>query len=326
MLSLVRTRLVALVVAALVVGAGVAAALPATGASAAAHQKTGCGRLATSGTTARHLTVDGVDRQYLLSIPDGYDGSHAAPLVLDFHGLGSNMQEQSVYSQLSAQGGTRGYVVITPDGQGDVLRRWSIDPNAAANPDVQFVKAMLADTQRALCIDPRRVYATGISNGAIFSTVLACALPGRFAAIAPVAGVNGAPACRSGTPRVNVLAFHGTGDPIVPFDGGDYFSGVDATHNSKAQAQPVDDAVAAWAAFDGCGSPATEESVAQDVQHVTYPRCPQNGDVELYRVIGGGHTWPGAVAVRLQRLGSTTSSIDATKLMLAFFDARPRTN
>jgi polyhydroxybutyrate depolymerase len=164
-----------------------------------------------------------------------------------------------------------------------------------------------------------------MSNGAIFSTVLACALPGRIAAIAPVAGVNGAPACAAGAPRVDVLAFHGTGDPVVPYLGGDYFSGVDASHSSDAQAQPVDEAVSRWAAFDGCGSPVAEEWVAQDVQHLTYPGCPQNGEVELYRVVGGGHTWPGALPVRLERLGATTNSIDATTLMLDFFDAHPRT-
>ena len=104
---------------------------------------------------------------------------------------------------------------------------------------------MLRTTQRALCIDPVRVFATGISNGAMFSTVLACALPGRFAAIAPVSGVNATAACRAGTPRVSVLAFHGTADPIVPYQGGDYFSGAAAARTSgRAQAKGVDDAVA----------------------------------------------------------------------------------
>ncbi len=324
MLSSVRLRPRSSPILLLVAAVVALAVAPASGAGAATRQKSGCGRSAAAGTTTRHITVDGADRQYLLSIPDRYEGSVSAPLVFDFHGLGSNMEEQSAYSQLAAKAGAKGFIVITPDGRGDVARGWSIKPTIAANPDARFVKAMLTATQRALCIDPLRVYATGISNGAILSTVLACALPGRFAAIAPVAGVNGAPACDAATPRVSVVAFHGTADPVVPYQGGDFFSGAQPTHKANVQAQPVDAAVARWAAFDGCGVPASEAQVAPDVQRITYPRCPVRGTVELYRVVGGGHTWPGAVPVRLARLGPTTDSIDATELMLAFFAAHPR--
>jgi polyhydroxybutyrate depolymerase len=271
------------------------------------------------------VTVDGADREYLLSVPAGYDDTKPAPLLFDFHGFTSSMQEQAVYTHLAEQGAQRGYVVITPNGQGDVLRRWSLLPSAKVNPDVAFVQAMLRTTNRTLCINPRRIFATGISNGAMFSTVLACALPARFAAIAPVAGINGAPVCDPGTPRVNVLAFHGTADPIVPYQGGDYFSGAIAGRtDGRAQATPVDDATAAWAEFDGCGTPSTPTFVADDVQHLVWPDCPTNGTVELYRVLGGGHTWPGATPVRSARLGATTPSISATKLILDFFDAHPR--
>jgi polyhydroxybutyrate depolymerase len=315
----------------LVLVATVLVTLPATTASAAAKTGSGCGKAATSGVTTQHLTVAGTDRQYLLSIPASYRKNTHAPLVLNFHGLGSDMQQQAIYSGLDQKAGAEGYVVITPDGSGDAIRRWV--PPPLPGPDVDFVKAILATTQRALCIDAKRVFATGISNGAIFSTALGCALPGRIAAIAPVAGVNGTKVCTAGTPPTAVLAFHGTADPIVPYGGGAYFSGASgASAATRAigsrlgvlQAQPVDDAVAKWAAFDGCGTPATTTATAPDVEHVVYPGCPPSGAVELYRVLGGGHTWPGGIAVNADRLGPTTTSIDATALMLAFFDAHPR--
>jgi polyhydroxybutyrate depolymerase len=246
-------------------------------------------------------------------------------LVFDFHGLGSNLQQQAIYSRLDQQAGARGYVVITPNGEGDIARHWSLDPSATRNPDVAFVQAMLRAATSALCIDPARVYATGISNGAMFSTVLACALPGRFAAIAPVAGVNATKVCRQGTPKVSVLAFHGTADPIVPYRGGDYFSGLGVARAlGLPKAKPVEDATAAWAAFDGCGTPPVKSTVADDVQHLVWPHCPQRGAVQLYRIEGGGHTWPGGLVLPVSRLGRTTASIDATKLMLDFFDAHPR--
>ena len=323
-----RTRSLAVVVLAV---AFVCVTLPVDAAFAAAATKagSGCGKAATSGTTTQHLTVAGTDRRYLLSIPASYRKRIPAPLVLDFHGLGSDMQQQAIYSGLDAKGAAEGYVVITPDGSGSLIKRWV--PPPLPGPDVDFVKAILATTQRTLCIDPERVFATGISNGAIFSTALASALPGRLAAIAPVAGVNGTKVCTAGTPPTAVLAFHGTADPIVPYGGGAYFSGANGTSAAAPhaigtrlgglQAQPVDDAVASWAAFDGCGTPATTTATATDVEHVVYPDCPPSGAVELYRVLGGGHTWPGGIAVNGDRLGPTTTSIDATALMLAFFDA-----
>jgi polyhydroxybutyrate depolymerase len=275
------------------------------------------------GTSTRLVTVRGTVREYLLSIPGDYDPEQPSPVLFDFHGLGSNMTEQATYTELDRQGGERGYVVITPNGEDGLLRHWSLLPSG--NPDVAFVQAMLRATNRRLCIDQARVFATGISNGAMFSTVLACALPGRLAAIATVAGVNATPVCSARTPRVSVLAFHGTVDPIVPYAGGALLSGAPIGRAlGLPEATPVDDAAAAWAAFDGCGTPAEEQPVAADVQRFVWPGCPANGAVELYRIVGGGHTWPGAAAVRGETLGPTTASIDATDLVLDFFGHHPR--
>jgi polyhydroxybutyrate depolymerase len=325
LLSTVATTAIALVA-----GPGAAASASAS-ATRAARPGSGCNQAATPGLTTQTLTVDGAPRQYLLSIPAVYDPAKRAPLILDFHGLGSNKEQQALYSGMGQKAGAEGYVVITPDGTGDI-QHWSLPPLPGGTADVDFVKQMLATTSRRLCIDAKRVYATGISNGAIFSTKLACVLPGRFAAIAPVAGVNGTKVCAAGTPPISVIAFHGTVDPIVPYAGGPYFAGADPTRGSSAlselfgglRARPVDDAVASWAAFDRCGTPPTTTSAAADVDLITYPHCPRNGTVELYRVVGGGHTWPGGIPVNFAHLGPTTASIDATTLMLRFFAGHPR--
>jgi len=294
-------------------------------AAAAKRTSGGCRKPATAGVTTRHVTVGGTDREYLLSIPDRYDPARPAPLLFDFHGLGSDMEQQALYTKLDTRGGARGYVVVTPNGQGDALRHWSLDPSPAANPDVAFTQAMLRTTKGTLCIDSKRVFSTGISNGAMFSTLLACALPGRLAAIAPVSGINATAVCTAGTPRVSVVAFHGTADPIVPYQGGAYFSGEPIGRVlGVPDAKPVDDATAAWASFDGCGTPAAQSNVGDDVQRLVWPDCPRDGAVQLYRVVGGGHTWPGSFAVRADRLGATNTSIDATRVILDFFAPPPR--
>jgi polyhydroxybutyrate depolymerase len=318
----VRARAIPLLLASVV---ATLALLPASSAGAAKRASTGCGRAAAPGVTTRRVAVDGTDREYLLAVPGAYDAHTPAPLVFNFHGFTSNMQEQAGYTHLGPQAGQRGYVVITPNGRGDPLRGWSLFPLATSNPDVAFVQRMLRLTARTLCIDPRRVYATGMSNGAMFSTVLACALPGRLAAIAPVAGINATGPCDGSTPRVSVLALHGTGDPIVPYQGGDFLSGALApSTEGQAHARPVNGAMAAWASFDGCGTPPVPTWVADDVQRIDWRGCPANGTVELYRILGGGHTWPGATPVRELELGTTTPSISATELILDFFDAHPR--
>ena len=336
-----RSRILTVLLRAIATMAITLVAIPvgAAGASITHAVETGlgCHRAATPGLATRTLTVDGDERDYLLSIPASYDPAKRTPLIFDFHGLGSDKEEQALYSGLSRKAGAAGYIVITPDGTG-AIRHWSLPPLPGGVADVDFVKQMLATTSRTLCIDAKRVYATGISNGAIFSTALACALPGRLAAIAPVAGVNGTKVCAAGTPRTSVLAFHGTADPIVPYAGGRYFAGANTADPHEPaggtsalgelfgglRAQPVDRAVANWAAFDGCGKPPTTTWVAADVQHVTYPHCPANGAVALYRVVSGGHTWPGAIPVTNFRLGATTRSVDATDVMLRFFGTHPR--
>jgi polyhydroxybutyrate depolymerase len=342
--SVLRSRAVGLaavtallIAATTVVGTTTAAgAVPAGAATGATAVCAGPGARRTgvaAGTNTRTLAVGGEERAYRIEVPASYRPSKPAPLLFDFHGLGSNKEQQALYAGLEAKGGAAGYVVITPDGSGGVAKRWV--PPPIPGPDLAFVQAMLDTTERELCIDARRVDATGISSGAVFSTALACALPGTFAAIAPVAGVNGHAVCAGGAPKVSVLAFHGTADGIVPYAGGRYFGGVDLALlpealRERAQdlagltARPVMTAIAEWAAFDGCATSPTTSTVASDVTRTVYPKCAARAAVELYTVEGGGHTWPGAPSVRTSRLGPTTQSIDASALMLRFFTAHPR--
>jgi len=320
-------------------GATSAATSPAAvdGASIATAARGRCaGRGATrtsvaAGTTTRSITVGDAVRSYRLEVPRGYRPSRPTPLLFDFHGLGSNKEEQARYSRLEAKGGAAGYVVVTPDGSGDFAKRWV--PPPFPGPDVEFVRALLHTTEQELCIDARRVFAAGMSSGAVFSTALACELPGTFAAIAPVAGVNAHAVCDATTPPVSVLAFHGTADSVVSYEGGPYFSGIDASVLPEAlrqrivelaglEARAVPGSVAQWAAFDGCAESPRTTQVASDVTRTAYARCRRGTAVVLFTVVQGGHTWPDAPAVA--RLGTTTRSIDASDLMLRFFDEHPR--
>jgi polyhydroxybutyrate depolymerase len=190
---------------------------------------------------------------------------------------------------------------------------------------VPFVAELLRRSGAELCIDRNRVFSTGMSAGGIFSTALACELPGTLAAIAPVAGINATQACPRSTPKVAVLSFHGTADGIVPYPGGPFFSGPNPVSTGTGlEARPVREAFADWARFDGCAKKLATTPVADDVELTSGKHCDRGTAAKLYTVEGGGHTWPGAPSVRPERLGHTTTSIDATEMILTFFGNHPR--
>jgi polyhydroxybutyrate depolymerase len=293
---------------------------------------------ADSGPNPTTITVDGLEREYVVHVPSGYDGTEPAPLVLNLHGFGGNIASQDTSTGLPEAAGERGYVVVTPQGApldvpddspaaasgaafeglafwnffgsnpGDVTVNGQTVPLAdLATDDVAFVGALLDTLTDEYCIDPDRTFATGMSNGAGMSTTLGCELGDRFAAIAPVAGVNLSGEC-SGDEPVSVLAIHGDADAIAGYDGR-ALMGFDLGNPS------VPDRMAAWASYDGCeGEPVVDDSTAGLVV-TRWSGCDADTDVELWTLAGWGHEWPRATAP------TQPGVVDATEVVLDFFDA-----
>ncbi len=294
----------ALGVVALALGAHVAA-LPAQSAAAPAGGR-------------RTLRVNGVERTYLLDVPQSYRPGTQTPLVMVFHGAGGSGRRMAPHTGFSRLAAREGFVAVYPDGLG---RRWNDGRSAVApQDDVGFVKALLDTLERELSLDSTRVYAAGISNGAMFSYRLACELPGVFAAIAPVAGAtpaNLAESCGRTAP-VSVLAIQGTADPLLPYAGG----GVGGVLSAA-------ESIAFWARVAGCGeAPAVtdEPDRVRDgtrVRVTAYSGCRDGRAVELYTIQDGGHTWPGGPPVG-RSVGRVSREIDATALIWEFFARHPR--
>jgi polyhydroxybutyrate depolymerase len=291
----------------------------------------GCGppRPHTSGTTVETIsTVDGL-RSYRVHVPPSYTGTTRVPLILNFHGLGSNALAEEIYSGLGVRADQPdgGFVVVMPEGTlGQYGRYWNTYQIDAAPHDVAFAAAILDRLEATLCIDRARVFAAGMSNGAMMSVRLACSLSSRIAAAAPVAGAYypalfvGYPAesCPDARPAP-IIAFHGTADTIVPYNGGHGYADTDfrlAIDNDTADEDILQD----WAAHNGCTSGRQQTAVSAEVNLIQYSGCNEGADVELYSVVGGGHTWPGAGDVPGFY---TTHDISATDLMWAFFQAHP---
>jgi polyhydroxybutyrate depolymerase len=274
--------------------------------------------------TEETIDVAGVRRRYLIALPD--DPKRPAPLVLDLHGLGESAEQQVAYSKLSEAGTDAGAIVVTPASD-NAANSWALPP--LGNKDADFMRAILDHVEATRCVDRHREVAAGISNGAGLSVGLVCGLDGRLAAIYPVAGVNILRPCATAKPTT-IVAFHGTSDGIIPYAGGKLFSGVPGgpanprlqtlTNGAgralidRVQLAPVETAITGWAQQFGCDSTPKDQPVGTDVRHRTYAGCTDGVTVQLYTIDGGGHTWPGATPV--DRLGATTDTIDATKIIL----------
>ena len=314
-----------------------------------ADPSAGCGAAAdvAPGQEQIDTTVEGAevpDRWYLRFVPTAHDGETPVPVVLDLHGYSEGALVHVGQTGLGEYGEEQGFVTVMPNGAGPVPR-WLSTPGSE---DVTFLSQVLDEVETSLCVDRNRIYVTGLSNGAFMTSVLMCELSDRVAAAAPVAGIQPVEGCEP-TRAVPVVTFHGTDDPFVSFDGGigpavatlptpdgtGTLGELEDTPEAQEQAaenglDATDDAptvpeiTARWAERNGCAGEPTESPVGTDVVQVAWT-CPGGQDVVLYRIEGGGHTWPGSpfMVAAVDLVGTTTTTIDANQVIWDFFQAHP---
>ena len=276
------------------------------------------------------LTVDGMPRTVIVHIPAGYSGTSPVPLVLNLHGSGSTSAEQEALTGMDATADAHGFVVAYPQAAiaANLLGQTGFDWNvpgvpllggkavpAGAADDIAFLRALPRTLGSRLCLDPHRVYVTGLSGGGRMSSQLACDAADEFAAIAPVAGLRFPDPCASARP-VPVLAFHGTADPIDPYNG-----------NGQAYwTYSVPEAARRWAGHDGCPAAAEMSTPAASATITAYQPCQGGAAVMLYSLTGAGHTWPGGPplpAATEKLLGPQSTAVNANETMWTFFAAHP---
>jgi polyhydroxybutyrate depolymerase len=213
------------------------------------------------------------------------------PLVLDFHGFTSDSFQQRLISGFLSQSDTSGFVVAHPNGYG-VQRSWNAGPfccgQAVAEKldDVGLAKAIVKEISARVCIDPKRVYATGISNGGMLSHRLACEASSVFAAIAPVAGrIDLLPitSCQPGRP-VPVIAFHGFTDELVPY-------------------QEAKNAIAHWVKVNGCTDPGSVTYTKGKASCTSYSTCSAGTKVSFCTLTAGHITYWNADSVSIAAVG-----------------------
>src|SRR3954470_2104389 len=201
------------------------------------------GNLLAVGDHARELKIGEMFRSYSVHIPPSYDPGRPTPVVLVFHSAMMNGNLMARFCGLSEKADRSGFVVVYANGTGStpLFLYWDAGGvRGRVSDDVGYVARLLDDLATVVPVDPKRVYATGMSNGGMMCYRLAAELSDRIAAIAPVAGTMIGPEIRAKRP-VSVLHFHGTRDTFVSYEGRVW------REPGSARPRGAEEAVRAWA-------------------------------------------------------------------------------
>ena len=260
------------------------------------------------------ITHDGIQRDYILYIPEIYDGNTTVPLVLNFHGFGSSASQQMFYGDFRDIADTEGFLLVHPEGTTFIGNQfWNVGfPGISSTiDDVGFTEALIDELATLYAIDLDRVYATGMSNGGFMSFLLACQLSEKIAAVASVTGSMTQDTfddCNAQLPTP-VLQIHGTEDDVV-------------LYNENNLSLPIPDVISYWVDHNNCETtpttttlPDVDVSDGSTIEHSVYEDGDNGITTEHMKVIGGGHTWPGSVI----NTGGTNQDIDASMEIWLFF-------
>jgi polyhydroxybutyrate depolymerase len=245
------------------------------------------------GVIEQQLMSGGLQRSYRLFVPAGYDGHTEIPLVLNLHPSGGTSAGQARTSGFEEVAARETFAVASPQAEGGI---WNVPVQSDRPDDVKYVSEVIDQVASRLCIDASRIYATGFSGGARMSSLLGCVLNTRIAAIAPVSGLRWPAPC-GGRP-IPVLTFHGLADPRNTYDG--------HADRGAEWVESVPDALAGWAAHNGCSRDLIFEDPEGPLSTMRYDGCLHGAEVRLIRIDGLGHAW-------------TRKEVDTTDVMWQFF-------
>lgn len=274
------------------------------------------------------IEVNGLERHYLVHIPASYDPTYPTPVLLAFHGGGANADNMVKFSGLNEKSDKEGFIVVYPYGSGLLKKFLTFNAGNCCGyamrhqiDDVEFTRRILDDLTRRVYVDIHRIYATGMSNGAMMVYRLASELSDRIAAIAPVAGTMGTETVVT-TRAVSVIHFHGSADKNLPIHGG-YGRGLSGTNFYS-----VENSIRKWVKVNGCRQEPIVDTIPDraldgtTIVRKSYGECKEGAEVMLVIIEGGGHTWPGQQP-STKILGKSTKNISANDLMWDFFMRHP---
>ena len=254
------------------------------------------------------ITHNGLERDYILYVPDLYSSGTSVPLVFNFHGHTSNANEQMWYGDFRPIADTAGFIIVHPNGTLDNsgISHWNVGWGGSTVDDIGFTESLIDNLSATYNIDNNRIYSTGMSNGGFMSYQLACELSDRIAAIASVTGSMNTNWFNSCSPnhQIPIMEIHGTTDGTVPYTS-------------------IPSILDFWTNFNNCNNtpiitsiPNTNTNDGCTAEHQIWKDGSNGSIVEHYKIINGGHTWPGAIFPN----GTTNQDINASVKIWEFFN------
>lgn len=259
-----------------------------------------CLGLSAQTTTSGSISHDGGTRTYRLYVPASYDGTEEVPLVLNLHGLGSNSSQQLFYGEFRPIADTANFIILLPQGLPyspiSTNAHWNANFPLSQSNDIDFLSKLIDSISSEYMINPNRIYSTGMSNGGFMSITLAGQLSDKIAAVASVTGtMTGAQIPANTIIRpMPIMQIHGDLDPTVDYNG---------ASNQFGSTLSVDSLLNYWIAHNNCDEtpiitqvPNINTTDGCTAERFDYLNGDSGAEVVHYKITGGEHTWPGAIA------------------------------
>ena len=236
-------------------------------------------------TSAQSIVHNGVNREYVLYIPNSYDGTSSVPLMLNFHGFGGSASDYMQEADMRSLAEANTFILIYPQGSClDGLSHWNACPlggdNKSDADDFSFVEAIINEISSQYNVDMERIYAAGYSNGGMMAYGLANYKSNLVAAVASVSGVM--LECTGSTSHpMPVVHLHGTSDGVLPYNGSSDWNSAQSTLDY-------------WINFNNTITTPTvsiDNSGGMSIEHYVYDQGDSSVSVEHYKFIGGDHVW-----------------------------------
>jgi len=268
------------------------------------------------------ITVDGLSRTYTLHLPPNYEEGNDFSLVIAMHGGGGNGGQFESSSKLSQKADAAKFIVVYPNGvKGNGLLKaqtWNAggccdyarDHNIN---DVKFISQLIDHLVANYKINPKKVYATGHSNGGMMAYRLACELSGKIAAIAPNSSTMVVTQPCNASRAVPILHMHSVLDSNVPYTGGV------GTGFSNHYNPPLDSVFQVWSLMNACAAPAQVVVNNSSYKLTKWTGCSNNTSIQYYLTKDGGHAWPGGSPGGLPLGDKPSAVINANDLLWDFF-------
>lgn len=278
------------------------------------------------------LFYQNIQRNYIVHLPPGYSFDQAVPVVIVLHGGSGTYQNVQGFTQMNTVSNANGFLVVYPQGAGVAPPgfSWADGRGTSADldgiDDVGFIDRLIDTLNQDYLIDLDRIYVCGFSNGGFMTQRLGCELADRFAAIGSLGcsmDTSLHAQCQPSRP-IPMVFVNGTADPFVPYGGG-------VMNGNVTPIVAVDTAVAFWVTNNQCQTAGdwellpdvvTDDNSTAEVRDFTDCAC--QADVRFYRMINGGHTWPGVeLPTQEPILGETNEDIQASVALWSFFKDHP---